>query len=70
MVLTSESEVKQSVKEVKTVFNTASTRIYFIDNLKILLAVLVILHHAAQPYGPGGGWWITSANISIIDMLF
>jgi len=27
------------------------TRIYFADNLKILLAILVVLHYAAQPYG-------------------
>lgn len=32
-------------------------RLYFIDNLRILLAVLVVMHHAGQPYGPGGAWW-------------
>ena len=63
------SEVSRSGVKVNTELKTPSTRIYFIDNLKILLAVLVVLHHAAQPYGPGGGWWISSANISIIDYI-
>ncbi len=27
-------------------------RIYYLDNLKILLAALVILLHAGQPFGP------------------
>ncbi len=59
-------EVNTSVED-NSVLKISSTRIYFIDNLKILLAVLVVLHHAAQPYGPGGGWWIPSTNVSVID---
>jgi peptidoglycan/LPS O-acetylase OafA/YrhL len=42
---------------------------YFLDNLKVLLTVLVVLHHAAQPYGPGGGWWIASDPYDLIDLL-
>ena len=33
------------------------TRLVFIDNLRLLLTVLVVAHHAAQPYGPTGGDW-------------
>ena len=63
-----EVDVNKSSVETKTVLEAASTsRIYFIDNLKILLAVLVVLHHAAQPYGPGGGWWIAQESYNIID---
>jgi hypothetical protein len=40
---------------------------YFLDNLKVFLTVLVVFHHAAQPYGPGGGWWIASETFGIID---
>ncbi|WP_424359385.1 acyltransferase family protein [Methanocella sp. MCL-LM] len=40
------------------------SRLYFIDNLRILLAVLVVMHHAGQPYGPGGGWWIPAEPAS------
>lgn len=33
-----------------------TSRLHYLDNLKVFLTVLVILHHAGQPYGPGG-WW-------------
>ena len=29
----------------------------YLDNLKVLLTVLVILHHVGQAYGPTGGFW-------------
>ena len=32
-------------------------RIYFLDNIKIFLTSLVIIHHAGQAYGPTGGFW-------------
>jgi glucan biosynthesis protein C len=32
-------------------------RIFFVDNLRIALMILVIAHHAGQPYGPTGGFW-------------
>ena len=32
-------------------------RSWYLDNLKILLTVLVVAHHAAQAYGPTGGSW-------------
>jgi hypothetical protein len=50
MNVPAETDVNRLNIEVKTVSETTPTRIYFIDNLKILLAVLVVLHHAAQPY--------------------
>ena len=34
-----------------------SNRIYFIDNIKIALIMLVVAHHAGQAYGPGGWWY-------------
>ena len=33
------------------------SRLFYLDNLKILLIFLVILHHVGQGYGPSGGWW-------------
>ncbi|MGA9140521.1 MAG: acyltransferase family protein [Methanocella sp.] len=39
------------------------------DNLKVLLTALVVFHHAAQPYGPGGGWPIVSDSNSTLDMI-
>lgn len=32
--------------------------LYFADNLKIALTVLVIAHHVGQAYGPTGGYWL------------
>lgn len=41
------------------------TRLYFADKLKVALTMLVIAHHAGQPYGPtGGAWPISSAQHS------
>lgn len=34
-----------------------TTRLYFIDRLRVAITILVIAHHAAQPYGPTGGVW-------------
>jgi peptidoglycan/LPS O-acetylase OafA/YrhL len=65
-----EGAVNRPVTDFKAALKTApASRIYFLDNLKILLAVLVILHHAAQPYGPGGGWWIASDAYNILDFV-
>jgi glucans biosynthesis protein C len=32
-------------------------RLLYLDNLKIFLIFLVIMHHVGQGYGPTGGWW-------------
>ena len=37
-------------------------RLYSLDNLKVCLTVLVIMHHAGQAYGEGGGWAYTPSN--------
>jgi glucan biosynthesis protein C len=44
-------------------------RLFFLDNLKVLLIVLVVMHHAGQPYGPGGDWPIAQEQIPDIDLL-
>ncbi|WP_374349440.1 acyltransferase [Chitinimonas sp.] len=37
--------------------STDSQRLAFLDQLKVMLTLLVIFHHAGQPYGPTGGEW-------------
>ncbi len=32
-------------------------RLFYIDNLRIMLTILVIVHHVGQAYGPTGGFW-------------
>jgi peptidoglycan/LPS O-acetylase OafA/YrhL len=47
---------------------------YYIDNIRVYLTVLVILHHVAVAYGGSGGWPIkepaTDAVSPIIFLLF
>ncbi len=33
-------------------------RLHYLDTLKVCLTILVVLHHAGQPYGPGGWWYV------------
>ena len=33
-------------------------RLYFLDNLRIYLTILVIFHHAALAYGGGRSWYV------------
>ena len=50
---------------------TQSTKINYIDNLRILLTVLVILHHTCITYGAPGGWYFydkTSNETVLIPM--
>jgi peptidoglycan/LPS O-acetylase OafA/YrhL len=35
----------------------AKPRLYYLDNLRVVLTVLVIAHHVGQAYGPTGGYW-------------
>ena len=37
-------------------------RLCYLDNLKVCLTVLVIMHNAGQAYGNGGGWAYTPSN--------
>ncbi len=52
-----------AVKEI------SKPRLFYMDNLKILLIVLVVIHHAAQPYGPGGAWIIDPEPEQTINVL-
>jgi glucans biosynthesis protein C len=37
--------------------HSAASRLAFIDHVRVFLTVLVVAHHAGQPYGPTGGSW-------------
>ena len=32
-------------------------RLLFLDALRVTIVAMVVVHHAAQPYGPTGGNW-------------
>jgi glucan biosynthesis protein C len=46
--------IDTSVSKAKS---SAKPRLFFIDNLRILLITLVVLHHLAITYGHSGGWY-------------
>ncbi|MBW4655769.1 MAG: acyltransferase family protein [Kaiparowitsia implicata GSE-PSE-MK54-09C] len=46
------------MEHTKTIRNPQSSRLWFVDNLRVFLIMLVIAHHAGQPYGPTGGMWL------------
>src|SRR5450755_2382363 len=48
-------------------------KIYYIDNLRVLLMVLVVLHHSIITYGAPGGWYYTQKTThvgALIPMTF
>ncbi|HYH04285.1 MAG TPA: acyltransferase family protein [Bacillota bacterium] len=41
-------------------------RMYFLDNLRVFLAILVIAHHAAITYGASGSWYYYERSESMV----
>ena len=39
-------------------------RLYYLDNLKTFLIMLVIVHHVGQAYGPTGGFWQYKSSLN------
>ena len=37
-------------------------RLYFVDNIRILLTIVVIMHHTMITYGASGGWYFKDSN--------
>ena len=37
--------------------NIEKQRYFYLDNIKIFLTLIVIIHHVGQAYGPTGGFW-------------
>ncbi len=45
---------------------TKQSRLVFLDNIKVALILLVVIHHAGQAYGPTNDWPILSSKRSSI----
>lgn len=47
------------------------TKINYIDNLRVLLTILVILHHTCITYGGPGGWYFydKSSNVAALTLM-
>ena len=39
-----------------------SRRLYFLDNLRAALAIMIVTQHAAFPYAPGAWWHVESRH--------
>ena len=46
------------------------TRLFYLDNLRIYLTILVILHHAALAYGGAGNWGVKDPAVDDISPIF
>jgi len=46
------------------------TRLFYLDNLRIYLTILVILHHAALAYGGAGNWSVKDPAVDDISPIF
>jgi surface polysaccharide O-acyltransferase-like enzyme len=64
-------QVQTVVSPVTAGSNTQTEKIVYIDNLKVLLTVLVVLHHTFITYGAPGGWYYaekTTHTAALIPM--
>ena len=52
MKMTSDQEERKPMASL-----VPANRIFYLDNLRIVLTILVIAHHVGQAYGPTGGYW-------------
>ena len=48
----------------------AGARLLFLDNLRVYLTILVIVHHAALAYGGAGSWEIRDPGVDDISPIF
>jgi hypothetical protein len=60
---------KIDVMEFPVVSTAPSKKIFYVDNIKVFLTVLVILHHAVVTYGAPGGWYYTEKTNSLIGQI-
>jgi hypothetical protein len=57
--------------DVSALIPDQTKKVFYIDNLKILLTILVILHHTFITYGASGGWYFvqkTTNHTALIPM--
>jgi surface polysaccharide O-acyltransferase-like enzyme len=43
-------------------------KIYYIDNIKVILTILVVLHHAAITYGAPGSWYYSQKTQHLAEL--
>lgn len=64
-------QIQTVVSPVTAGSNTQTGKIIYIDNLKVILTILVVLHHTFITYGAPGGWYYaekTTHTAALIPM--
>ena len=51
------AELTDTIPSRRAAVAQGKTRLAYVDTLRVVLAVLVVAHHAGQAYGPTGGDW-------------
>ncbi|MBS1803076.1 MAG: acyltransferase family protein [Acidobacteria bacterium] len=64
MPQTAEIEITTSAPSNNTLTNTAPPRDLYIDRLRTVMTVFVILHHTAITYGASGSWFYNELHVS------
>ncbi|OPY28852.1 MAG: Acyltransferase family protein [Methanocella sp. PtaU1.Bin125] len=59
----------KTVEQSAAAVQASRPRLFYLDNLKVLLIMPVVMHHAGQPCGPGGDWPIAPGPLPGIDLL-
>src|SRR6516225_1512192 len=49
---------------------TSYTKINYIDNIRVLLTILVIMHHTCITYGAPGGWYFYDKSTNQTALIF
>jgi peptidoglycan/LPS O-acetylase OafA/YrhL len=49
---------------------SAPKRLFHLDNLRVFLTILVIVHHASIAYGGGGDWAVSDPAVDEISPIF
>lgn len=57
------------MKSLNTFSMSKSSRLFYIDNLRIFLIALVVLHHLSITYGASGGWYYKEVEGDTITTL-
>jgi surface polysaccharide O-acyltransferase-like enzyme len=57
--------IKTMPYQPETLIPAQPKKLFYIDNLKIILTVLVILHHTFITYGASGGWYYTQKTTNM-----
>jgi glucan biosynthesis protein C len=62
--------MKKERKMTEQVSAKPRTRLFYLDNLRIYLTILVIFHHAALAYGGAGNWDVKDPAVDDISPIF